>query len=411
MTQQACHGIQNAITLSDKNKRQGGVMATMPSEVGRDYELTAAIGIGFSKKDYKKDQKWLAEAGDPWEANTEVTNKFARRLMARFLARPLERTTFEVTISGQLKASNYLPQKLEQAAKSQFDDQFFENIASDIENGELSDQLSHSKLKQDFVMVLSCITEVNFDESKDYRETTNYFMVSMLRDSDALRFNKKNQVDEVDVIDFNNLLQCARINLDDFADFVSEQVELGHVITSMSTSDEVRKYFYQLLGAEFPLRNAESFDNLTMVISDYLEEYLELGANRIQELESDMTEFYLASAEDDTVYLSDIESHLLSKITGEERGERSSLVEYINEKEVEINESIIFNKKLRDKITWVNLSLDGENFKIRKSDIGLENEGKPVTYFPDAGRIRIEKGVDQRSRERLDEILKAESDT
>lgn len=386
-------------------------MANTTLKVGRDYELNAAIGISFTKKDYSKDQKWTARAGEPWDADTEVSNKFAKRLMARFVTRPLERTKFEVTASGELKSSNYLPKELEKGIKGQFDDPFFENVASDIENGELSDQLSHSKLKQDFVMVLSLVTEIDVDESAEHRNITSYFMVSMLRDSDALRFNKKNQVAEVDVIDFSNLLQCAQINLKSFSEFVNKSEELGQLITSMSTSDEVRKYFYQLLGAEFPLKNTESFDNLNSFMTDYLDEYLELSIDRIQELESEMNSFYLSSSDGETIYLTEVESHLRSKLTGEELSGKNGLIEFINNRDGDVGESIIFNKKLRDKITWVTLSLDGENFKIRRSDIGLEEDGKPVTYFPITGRIRIEKGVDQRSRERLDNMLKAESES
>tara|TARA_R100000750_G_scaffold13894_9_gene9081 strand:- start:5305 stop:6498 length:1194 start_codon:yes stop_codon:yes gene_type:complete len=378
------------------------------------YEVECAIGIqfDFNPEKGKDEDKWVSSKGKPWSRANEATTKFAEQIHEKFDKKPREFAQFSKPFTPRSIALN-----IQEGVSCDRNSEFIEKIADDILGSGFKKQLNNSQLESGFVLVAICYSR-NREEfietaSEDDSETNNktiikapYFQLIMLRNSEQLKFDEDQKLEEISVIDFSKLVQGCRINFDEFESVYIDGSKDIDPIQFISGRNEVREYFYNAVGVSDLSINKNAFNLLTKVSRDYLQN--EIGYDPIQQsdMEVKLDLYYSSLPPNETISLEDVQEEIERLIPSKDREGKASFVKYANDSEYQLGDKITLSQKIIDGLKRVPLNFNGYQVRIKRSDIGLPGSGKPVVFEKDgnSATITLEKELTE-----LQEITKLES--
>lgn len=378
------------------------------------YEVECAIGIqfDFNPEKGKDEDKWVSSKGKPWSKANEATTKFAEQIHEKFDKKPREFAQFSKPFTPRSIALN-----IQAGVSGDRNSDFIEKVADDILGSGFKRQLNNSNLESGFVLVAICYSRNREEFIETAPETDSesnnktiikepYFQLIMLRNSEQLKFDEDQKLEEISVIDFSKLVQGCRINFDDFKSVYIDESKDIDPIQFISGRNEVREYFYNAVGVSDLSINKNAFNLLTKVSREYLQN--EIGYDPIQQsdMEAKLDLYYSSLPPNETVSLEDVQEEIERLIPSKDREGKVSFVEYANDSEYQLGDKITLSQKIIDGLKRVPLNFNGYQVRIKRSDIGLPGSGKPVVFEKDgnSATITLEKELTE-----LQEITKLES--
>ena len=357
------------------------------------YDVKFAIAFEFSLKPSSKTKsdKWNVKTGLPWDSNDPASIKFAGELDQAFNRRGKTYTH----LSPGSRINHSLAHQLEDfTSKSGPQKTDFTNAMSTFISHHLKGELNKSQLKTGFIVTTILYQSYTSRNGAKVPGTEkNILNISMIRASEALQFDSDYRITKVPAIDFSQLLQSARIDVDIFTSNLSAiPSDVSSDMSFIAGTGNVRDYFFDGLGALNYVKSKEAGDNLLTGIDSFL---ATVGLPRIDKLQiKDSLHSFISSPKNkDGVHIDDIESHLDSLLPNSHAQYKGQFKQHLTNNNLPVNDFVSFSPDQQNSLIWVNLTIKDIQMKFRLEDIGKKGSNSPLRYDSTTDTLSFEEKV------------------
>lgn len=380
-------------------------MAT--TDIIKDISVKFAIAFEFepNASNQKGFGKWRITQGLPWDAKDPASKKFAIDLDSAFNAK----TKTYSHLSPGVSDTNSLAGKLKQFKdlESPENDDFTKAMNSFVTNC-LKSEFDQSQLTTKFIVTVILYETFNrLNGDKQQHTAKEILNVSMIRSSEALQFDSNFRITKIPAIDFSNLLQSAKIEVDKFIENLQDDSEANHSEMSfIAGSGAIRDYFFRGLGAKDFVKNNLAGDNLLNGLDSFL-----LSLSLVKEDRNNIKDeihSYLASPKrQQGVLLNDIQNHLDSHLPESAEDSKGTFITYLADHDFQVNETIVFSSAQRDRLIWIDVEISDVKMRFRLEDIGSKDSDAKLKYDSDNDTLSFEEKVtDPDTRKAIQKALK-----
>ncbi|RUO26011.1 hypothetical protein CWE09_04600 [Aliidiomarina minuta] len=336
----------------------------------QECEVKFAIAFQFTPKSTNQvgNNKWTIDTGVPWNVKDVASTTFANELDHSFNGRAKTYTN----LSSGRGVNNSLAAKLHEFNnKSTPSNKDFLGAMSSFVSSHLKSQLNNSQLKSGFIVTAVLYESYRARNGVKIAGTeSNILNISMIRASEALQFDSKYRITKVPAIDFSNLLQSARIDVDIFKSNISSNPQQEHSdMCFIAGQGGVRDYFFNGLGALNYVKNKDAADNLINGLNSFLDS-LSLNRSVKISLKDSMHSFIASPRNRDGVLINDLESYLDSHLPASHTHCKGELKRYLTKNDYPVNEKVVLSSEQRNTLVWVDININSIQVKFRLDDIG-----------------------------------------
>lgn len=346
-----------------------------------DIEVIAGVSIPYQQQ--KEEKKWTGTVSHSWDIKSADVINFAIEADRKVRKKVKSHGKFSYPLQPLTLASE-LEKHLKKGPKSTFE-KFVNKIQ--VSSGI---SLKSTRVKSKLVLIfLKYKTQTNESEPDNliYNE---YFLVMLLKDKSALKFDKNGSPGGTNIIDFEDVMQAATFSLDEFSQSINAKKSPDVSFISGATD-----YFIEFLDAKDVIKNQESVNNLLLAMEGY-GEYLALSRTQTEKSDREV-KAYIDKNEQRGVAtkLEDISSVMYNSLKSDKKLalERDSFRDFVKEFDYKINDEFTVNKATRDMLQFISVDTDAGSFKLKKSlikSIGMEGE---VVFNPNTDELTIKTTV------------------
>jgi len=340
-------------------------------------EVLAGISIPYQQN--KEDKKWAGTIGHSWDKDSQSVIGFATEADKKIRKKVKNHGKFSYPLKPKTLASE-LTKHLNIELDLSFDD--FVNTIQ-VNNG-ISLKTTRVKSKLVLIFLKYKKTAPNFvEELPEYHE---YFLVMLLKDKAALKFDDNGSPNGTNIIDFEDVMQAATFSLDDFQESLNNEES-----PDVSFINGATDYFIDFLDAEDVIKNKESVNNLLTALADFGDQ-LKLTRTEREKCDGKVKAFIDENERKGfTTKLQDISIIMFNALKeNKETGiERDSFEDYVREFNYKINDEFTVTKIDRDQLEFISFDTDVGNLKLKKSLIQDVQTGGNIVFNPHTDELTI----------------------
>lgn len=342
------------------------------------------------------ESKWTYKMGSSWPKKNKDTIKFTAHVNSKLQKSSKTHGSFTESIDVK-KFSNLF--------KSHIDKKIdFKSFINDFLRTKLIIEINSSRVAGG---VIATFLHYEVVTEENNHELQNYLIVLLLRNTDALKFTDTLLPDSIDVINLDQLLQAARIDVTKFtASYppLDDQHE-NHVCFIRGTGD-VRQYFITAMGAGDLVTNQKSSQECITAIEDFVKKF-ELERSTAEKIETTLRALFEQKRKvRQPVTLNEIQDAIDELIPKNRKDARGAFVAFVNDGNYEINEEFEVPKKESDKLEWIELNTAAAKMTIHRHNIGGPDSGKPIIFDQETGEIIVTQKIeDPETLEKLESLV------
>ncbi|MBO2586000.1 nucleoid-associated protein [Shewanella algae] len=254
---------------------------------------------------------------------------------------------------------------------------FQDFVKSVQKNNKIS--LKTSRAQSKLVLIFLRYKKEIASNTDDNSVFTENLLIMLLKDKSALRFEDNGSPEGTEIIDFDDVMQAAIINIDDFSNSISEEKSID--ISFINGVGGTTNYFIDFFDAEDVIKNKDSVGNVLKALQDFS---AKIKLTRSQKEKCDKAIKSLMDKNERhkfTTKLEDISSVIYSCLQTEKNVSinKSSFSEYIQEYNYKVNSEFNVTKNDRDRLEFISMETDVGSLKLKKSSFAKNNTGE--IYF------------------------------
>ena len=305
-------------------------------------------------------KKWSSTVGHAWESDNTFVQKFAVEADKKIKNKPKNHGS---VIYPPKKNSlvHLLQQHIEPKEKVDFHS-FVKNVQK---NNNISLETSRSQSKL-VLIFLKYKKEITGKTNSDITSVEN-LLVMLLKDKSALRFEDNGSPEGTDIIDFDDVMQAAVININDLSNSMLSNTNVD--VSFINGVGGTTNYFINFFDAENVVKNKDSVSNILQALIDFSAKH---KLNRSQRESCDQSIKLLLEKNERNKFVTKIEEvstvifSALRKYT-DLNIKQNTFVSYVQEYDYKINHEFNVGKNDRDKLEFITMETDVGHLKIKKS--------------------------------------------
>ncbi|MCU4674296.1 nucleoid-associated protein [Catenovulum sp. 2E275] len=330
--------------------------------------ITVIAGVSIPYTQDAETKKWNSTTGSSWDVSNSFVKAFAREANRKIKRRSKNHGKIPYPFSSKSLAAS-LKSYLESDKEFSFTD--FVNEMGTSNNLTLTTSRAQSKLVLIFLEY-----EIDALETQPIRN----LIVVLLKDKSALQFNDDGTPNGTEIIDFDDLMQAALIDMDEFQTSVSEENDID--ISFINGASGTTNYFIEFFDASGVIKNKESVSNLLKALGDFSNKHSLTRKQR--ELCERNVKSHIEKNESKKAVtkLNDISQVIYQALRYEKDLDigKDSFEDYIQDYNYKINEEFTVSKKERDTLEFISFETEVGNLKLKKSIIGKQNLSNKIMF-------------------------------
>ncbi|WP_144212911.1 nucleoid-associated protein [Shewanella donghaensis] len=235
-------------------------------------------------------------------------------------------------------------------------------------------------------------------EHEDSTSTTPIFienlLVMLLKDKSALMFGNDGEPLGTEIIDFDDVMQAALINIDEFTNSISqkEDIDVSFINGVGGTTD----YFIDFFDAEDVIKNKESVSNVLTALNDFL---LKKKLKRKQrELCEKNVKSHIERNERNKIStkLQDLSGVIYNtlRIDKSLNIKKGSFEDFVQNNDYKVNEEFSVSKKERETLEFITMDTDVGNLKLKKSLFSKKSKVGNIVFNPQNNELTVKTKID-----------------
>ncbi len=338
-------------------------------------------GYSITYTQDKNTKKWSHDSGNLWSSSNSTT-QFAKEAHLKVgnraknhaeIPNPFKTNSFADFLNKHLKGS------LDFKAMA-------EKIATHA-GLQLSKSRSYDRLMLTFLNY-KCD---QYDKSTGSFSATERLLIILLKDKTVLRI-QQNKPSSVEIIDFDDILHAAMIDVNDFK--LSLSANSNFDVSFINGSS---KYFIDFLDAEGLIQNTESVNELFSGLDDFLQTH-KIKPSEKNKVKSDLSDLLEKHDKEGIATTVEDVSHRVYNSMSPKTAKnftRSSFEDHIVHGNYKVNETFFGTKSFRDKLDFVPVSSPVGELKIRPSFFAKKSAGKidSATFDKQSNNLTIKTQI------------------
>jgi len=325
-----------------------------------------------------------SNVGKLWDPSSKASKSFARQLYEHFQRKSQDFARLQTNSDN-----NSLPEKVKRHLKTN-DKTSFEVEFKHFLESILTQRLKATQIKDGFIVViLQFKRELERNGNVVPGTTEKFFVISMLRDTSALKLDSDMRAEETLVINFRDLLQACKLDINIFSDnYVKQTPVTKSDVAFIAGSADVRDYFHEACGVNNVVKNRDSQSNLKQSLEDFMST---IGMRRAEKdsMRDSLHHFFKSNAKK-AVTLETVQHEVDNKIPTRLANKKGTLISFINNSSNKVNSEIKINETLFEDLVWVKVDNGPVHMKVRRSDLGKVNSNKAVKFDKTSGKLTAE---------------------
>lgn len=346
-------------------------------------EVIGGISIPYVQDINTK--KWTGTNGHSWATGNSFVHTFAVEADKKIKKKPKNHGS--INYPPKINSLAYLLEKhLFKGNNICFED--FVNSVQTKNGIILKTSRAQSKLVLIFLKYKKQITN-NIDDSTIFSEN---LLIMLLKDKSALKFEDNGSPEGTDIIDFDDVMQAAIINLQSFSSSISRKSNID--VSFINGSGGTTNYFIDFLDAEDVIKNKESVLNVLQALKDFS---IKNKLTRAQKEKCDKAIKSLIEKNERNklaTQLEDVSTTIYSCLYTEKNVSltKSSFIEYIQEYDYKVNHEFNVTKNDRDKLEFISMETDVGSLKLKKSSF-KKNGGDNISFNINSNELTVKTKI------------------
>lgn len=332
-------------------------------------EVLAGVSVPYVQDETTK--KWSSTKVHTWNLDNPHVNIFAKEADLKIKRRSKNHGKISYPFKARSLAS-LLTNHLNSSGNITFS-QFVEQMQ--VNN---SIELKTSRVKSKVVLILLKYKKtIEYGESREPDIFTSIVVV-MLKDKSALRFGDDGAPLGTEIIDFDDVMQAAMLDVDEFCSSVINKSDVD--VSFINGIGGTTNYFIEFFDAEGVIRNKESVTNVIKAFENFSQHFA--LKRPLRELCEEKIKAHIDFNERKgfATKLNDISSLIYNALRGQTDIDfkADSFNEYVQEYNYKVNEEFTMSKSDRESFEFISFDTDVGALKLKKSLFG--DSKKNVTF-------------------------------
>jgi nucleoid-associated protein YejK len=317
-------------------------------------------GISIPYQQNKKTKKWSGNAGHSWDVDNLFVQAFANE--AELKIRKRSKNHGKILFPPKVKSlASSLVNHLSKEKKVNF-----ANFAKTVQIDN-SIALKTSRVQTKVVLIFLKYRKERNTSAEEEHSFVENLLVVLLKDKSALRFGDDGVPLGTDIIDFEDVMQGAIIDINEFSSAIENKQDID--VSFINGNGGTTNYFINFFDAEDVIKNKESVTNVLNALIEFSDIN---NLNRTQkEFCADKVKAHIDFNERNNMptKLQDVSTVIYNalKINKELKVNRDMFENFIQEYNYKVNEEFTVTKKERDTLEFISLETDVGEFKLKKS--------------------------------------------
>ncbi|HAG31260.1 MULTISPECIES: nucleoid-associated protein [Alteromonas] len=321
-------------------------------------EVSGGISIPYKQDDETK--KWVSTIGHSWDVTNSYVVDFAKEAEQKIRKRSKNHAKISFPPKPKSLASSFHNHLISEGKISFFD--FVKSMQT-----ENSIALKTSRVQSKVVQIFLKYKKEREDSTEDNTSYVENLLVVLLKDKSALRFNDDGAPRGTNIIDFEDVMQGAIINIGEFVESISEKKDID--VSFINGSGGTTNYFVDFFDADNLIKNNESVTNVIDALNKFLE-HKKLDRTQREECISKVVgRIDYNERQSFATKVHELSAVIYSTLRKEENIEisSSSFEDFIHEYNYKVNEEFKVTKSDRDKLVFISLDTEVGELKLKKS--------------------------------------------
>ena len=317
-------------------------------------------GISIPYEHDKESKKWSGTVEHSWDTKNQYVQAFAEEAERKIRKRAKNHGT--IPYPPKLKS---LAHSLNHYRQNEQTLSFADFVTSVQTSSAIS--LKTSRVQSKLVLIFLTYRKERDDSTKDNPIFIENLLVILLKDKSALQFGDDGSPKGTEIIDFEDVMQGAMIDLYEFDNCVEKQqgIDVSFINGSGGTTD----YFVDFFDAEDVIKNKESVTNVLKALNDFLETKNLNRTQRERCTSKVIAKIDFNERQKFATKLQELSSVIYSSLRTEKDIDisKSSFEDFVQEYNYKVNEEFKITKTERDTLEFISLDTDVGALKLKKS--------------------------------------------
>lgn len=317
-------------------------------------------GISIPYKQDSKTKKWIGTVGHSWDNTNSFVVAFAKEADQKIRRRsknhgkvpfPPKPKSLASSFSAHLKSNGNIS---------------FADFVKSMQT-ENSIVLKTSRVQSKVVQIFLMYRKELEDSTEEKPLYTENLLVVLLKDKSALRFNDEGAPQGTEIIDFEDVMQGAIINIEEFNASIANEEDID--VSFINGSGGTTNYFVKFFDAENLIKNKESVTNVLKALNDFLETKKLSRTQRESCTSKVIAKIDFNERQKFATKLQELSSVIYSSLRSEKDIEisKSSFEDFVQEFNYKVNEEFKITKNDRDTLEFISLDTEVGALKLKKS--------------------------------------------
>tara|TARA_X000001388_G_scaffold346_1_gene541 strand:- start:1823 stop:2923 length:1101 start_codon:yes stop_codon:yes gene_type:complete len=357
-------------------------------------EVIAGISVPYKQDEETK--KWSGTVGHSWTVDNSYVIEFAKEADRKIRRR--SKNHGKITYPPKPRSlADSLQDHLNVTKNIDFN-----NFVNNVQKTN-SIILKTSRVRAQLVLIFLKYRKEHENSTNDSPSFFENLLVVLLKDKSALRFGDDGEPQGTDIIDFDDVMQAAIINIDEFQQSIEKNDDLD--VSFINGVGGTTDYFIEFFDAEGVIKNKESVSNVLKALEDFAinkklsRAQRELCASKVK-AKIDFNERNKLATK-----LQDISSVVYDALKVDPKLEvkRDSFEGFIQEYNYKVNEEFTVSKKERDALEFISLETDVGDLKLKKSFFSSKGKQGNIIFNHNTEELTIKTKIKDKA---IVEILK-----
>jgi len=347
-------------------------------------EVLGGISVPYQQDEETK--SWTGTAGHSWKVENSHVQAFAKE--ADLKIRKRTKNHGKIPFPPKL---NSLANSLDKHLKidNKIDFKKFVEIVQKVNSIALKTSRAKSKL---VLIFLKYKIELE-GSTEDTPKFIENILVVLLKDKSALMFGDDGSPLGTDIIDFDDVMQAAMIDVAEFSTSITNKQDID--ISFINGSGGTTNYFIEFFDAEDVIKNKESVTNVLKALDDFS---ITLGLSRTQrEFCEGTVQAHIEHNERNhfTTKLQEL-SHVIYSALKKDKTldlKSDSFGDFVQEYNYKVNEEFNVSKNERDTLEFISMETEVGKLKLKKSLFSSKGTPREITFNDNTNELTIKTKI------------------
>ncbi|XQW85679.1 nucleoid-associated protein [Thalassotalea piscium] len=340
-------------------------------------------GVSVPYKQDAQTKKWSGAVGHAWKISNSYVKAFALEADKKIKNRPKNHGTVSYPPKYQSLAS-----ELEIHLNPNNNVNFLDFIKSVQSSNSIS--LETSRAQSKLVLIFLKYRKTIASNDGTPQQSKDILLVMLLKDKSALRFEVDGSPKGTEIIDFDDVMQAAIIDINEFSQAIKRKADLD--ISFINGTGGTTNYFIDFFDADDVIKNKDSVSNVLKALDDFS------SINKLSRSQKALCDSKIKAFIDKNerykipTKLEELSSIIYSvlKIDAKLKIKKNTFVEYVQKHNYKVNEEFNLTKKERETLEFISFETDVGSLKLKKSVI--KNKGD-ITFNVNSKELTIKTKI------------------